>query len=475
MSQGKIVSSLREAIQLCGLRDGMCVSFHHHLRNGDMVLPLVMQTIADMGYKDIKIFASSVMDGMTKQGLLALVDAGVITGIDCNNADRLMGEAISTGRLKNIAKYRTHGGRPRALMEGEVKVDISFVAASAADCQGNCNGTQGPNAFGAMGYAMTEVKYASKVVVVTDTLFEYPLQHASVSEVYVDYVVKVNAIGDPAGITTGIINTTTRDPIALALAKYAAKAMYAAGLVKDGFAFQSGASGPAIAVAKYLKEYMLRDGVKGSFLLGGASALSVDLVKAGLFETILDVQTFDKAAIESLRLNAWHREISDSEYANPLCRSCAVDRLDTVVLGALEVDTDFNANVCVNSLGYLSGGAGGHGDTAAGAKMSVVVLPTNRGRFPSIVKKVESITTPGKDIDVVVTQYGIAVNPFRPELKECFQAAKLPVKEMDELQRITESLTGTPDPIRYGDRVVAEIVHRDGTVIDRVYQRLDRP
>ena len=82
MSQGKIVSSLREAIQLCGLRDGMCVSFHHHLRNGDMVLPMVMQTIADMGYKDIKVFASSVMDGMTKQGLLELVDSEVITEID---------------------------------------------------------------------------------------------------------------------------------------------------------------------------------------------------------------------------------------------------------------------------------------------------------------------------------------------------------------------------------------------------------
>lgn len=473
MSQGKIVSSLREAIQLCGLRDGMCVSFHHHLRNGDMVLPMVMQTIADMGYKDIKVFASSVMDGMTKQGLLELVDSEVITEIDCNNADRLMGGAISTGRLKKPAKYRTHGGRPRAIMEGEVKIDISFVAASAADCQGNCNGHQGPNAFGAIGYSMTEVRYADKVVVVTDTLFDYPLQHASISETNVDYVVKVDAIGDPAGVATGIINTGTRDPIALELARYAAKAMYAAGLVKDGFAFQSGASGPAIAVAKYLKEYMLRDGVKGSFLLGGASALSVDLVKSGLFETILDVQTFDKTAMASLRDNDWHREISDNEYANPICKSCAVDRLDTVVLGALQVDTDFNANVCVNSLGLLSGGAGGHGDTAAGAKMSVVVMPTNRGRFPSIVRKVESVTTPGKDIDVVVTQYGIAVNPLRPELIERFKDAKLPLKEMGELLQITESITGVPKPVRYGDRVVAEIIHRDGTVIDRVRQHID--
>lgn len=121
----------------------------------------------------------------------------------------------------------------------------------------------------------------------------------------------------------------------------------------------------------------------------------------------------------------------------------------------------------------MSGGAGGHGDTAAGAKMSVVVMPTNRGRFPSIVRKVENVTTPGKDIDVVVTQYGIAVNPLRPELIERFKDAKLPLKEMGELLQITESITGVPKPVRYGDRVVAEIIHRDGTVIDRVYQHLD--
>lgn len=473
MSQSKLVGSLKEAIRLCGLKDGMCVSFHHHLRNGDMVLPLVLYTIADMGYKDIKVFASSIMDNMTKQNLLALVDDGVITEIDCNNADRLMGGAISRGKLQKTAKYRTHGGRPRAMMEGSVTIDISFVAASASDNAGNCNGHQGPNAFGSIGYSMTEVRYARKVVVITDTLFAYPLQHASISETYVDYVVKVDQIGDPAGVATGIINTSTRDPVALELAKYAAKAMCAAGIVKDGFAFQSGASGPAIAVAKYLKEYMLQNKVRGSFLLGGASALSVDLVKSGLFETILDVQTFDKTAMASLMENDWHREISDNEYANPLCKSCAVDRLDTVVLGALQIDTAFNANVCVNSAGYLSGGAGGHGDTAAGAKMSVVVLPTNRGRFPSIVNKVESITTPGKDIDIIVTQYGIAVNPLRKDLIERFQDAKLPLKSIHDLQRITESITGVPKPIQYGERVVAEIIHRDGTVIDRVYQRIE--
>ena len=39
------------------LKDGMVVSFHHHLRNGDFVLNMVMEKIADRGYKDITIAA----------------------------------------------------------------------------------------------------------------------------------------------------------------------------------------------------------------------------------------------------------------------------------------------------------------------------------------------------------------------------------------------------------------------------------
>ena len=33
----KVVSSLAEALQKCGLKDGMTISTHHHLRDGDLV------------------------------------------------------------------------------------------------------------------------------------------------------------------------------------------------------------------------------------------------------------------------------------------------------------------------------------------------------------------------------------------------------------------------------------------------------
>ena len=61
----KLVTSIREAIQLAGLRDGMTVSFHHHLRNGDFVLNMVMEEIAALGLKDINVNASSLFDAHT--------------------------------------------------------------------------------------------------------------------------------------------------------------------------------------------------------------------------------------------------------------------------------------------------------------------------------------------------------------------------------------------------------------------------
>ena len=75
----KLVNSIREAVSLAGLKDGMTVSFHHHLRNGDFVLNMVMEEIAAQGYKDINVNASSLFDVHTP--ILEHIQNGVVTGI----------------------------------------------------------------------------------------------------------------------------------------------------------------------------------------------------------------------------------------------------------------------------------------------------------------------------------------------------------------------------------------------------------
>ena len=162
-------------------------------------------------------------------------------------------------------------------------------------------------------------------------------------------------------------------------------------------------------------------------------------------------------------------EVTAAHYARPTAKSSAVDSLDVVILGATEIDTDFNVNVHTDSNGYIMGGSGGHSDTAAGAKMSMIVAPLSRARLPIVVDKVLCKSTPGNTVDVLVTQRGIAVNPLRPELAQRFKDANLPVWDIHELKEMAEKLNGTPRKPQHTDKVVANVLYRDATLLDQIY------
>ncbi|MBQ3543107.1 MAG: citrate lyase subunit alpha [Oscillospiraceae bacterium] len=462
----KLVKSIREAVQLSGLKDGMTVSFHHHLRNGDFVLNMVMEEIAALGLKDIFVNASSLFDVHTP--MLQHIENHVVTGISADYISGGLGRPISQGIMDKPVQFRTHGGRPSDISLGRTPIDVAFIAAPTADPMGNCSGKYGKSACGSLGYAFADAMYAKKVVVITDNLVQYPLQDFSISEDYVDYVVCVDAIGDPKGIVSGTTQIT-RDPVGLVMADLAAKVIEASGLLKDGFSFQTGAGGASLAAASFLKDIMLKKGIQGSFGLGGITGYLVDMLHAGCFRSLLDVQCFDLKAVESIRSDPRHQEISAMHYASPSSRSAAVDSLDVVILGATEIDTDFNVNVHTDSNGYIMGGSGGHSDTAAGAKLAMIIAPMFRARLPIVTDRVTCISTPGRDIDVLVTQGGIAVNPKNVELKQRLTAAGLPVVDMQALKEKAERITGKPNRLPKGDRAVAEVIYRDGTLLDTIY------
>ena len=464
--QTKLVKSIREAVQLSGLKDGMTVSFHHHLRNGDFVLNMVMEQIADLGLKDIFVNASSLFDVHTP--MLQHIENHVVTGISADYISGGLGRPISQGILEKPVQFRTHGGRPSDISLGRTPIDVAFIAAPTADPMGNCSGKYGKSACGSLGYAFADAMYAKKVVVITDNLVQYPLQDFSISEDYVDYVVCVDAIGNPKGIVSGTTQIT-RDPVGLVMADLAAKVIDASGLLKDGFSFQTGAGGASLAAASFLKDIMLKKGIQGSFGLGGITGYLVDMLHAGCFRSLLDVQCFDLKAVESIRSDPRHQEISAMHYASPSSRSAAVDSLDVVILGATEIDTDFNVNVHTDSNGYIMGGSGGHSDTAAGAKLAMIIAPMFRARLPIVTDRVTCISTPGRDIDVLVTQGGIAVNPKNIELKQRLKAVGLPVVDIHELKEKAEAITGAPRHLPKGDRAVAEVIYRDGTKLDTIY------
>jgi citrate lyase subunit alpha/citrate CoA-transferase len=378
-----------------------------------------------------------------------------------------VGELASRGEVDCPIVVRSHGGRARAVATGEVTIDVAVIAAPCCDEYGNMNGVHGPSAFGSMGYAFPDALHARSVIAVTDHLVPFPAAPVSIPQSLVDWVVPVERLGDPGKIVSTTTRVTT-DPVGLQIARYAAQVVEASGRLRDGFSMQTGSGGISLAVAENVRDAMRRGEVKGSFASGGITGCLVDMLEEGLFQAAFDVQCFDLEAVASIRRNRNHVEISADTYANPFNAGAIVDRLDCVLLGATEVDVDFNVNVNTESSGLLLHNTGGHSDTAAGAALAIIVAPSVRGRLPIVRDEVTTITTPGETVDVVVTERGIAVHDRHPELKAELRRRKAPVKDIRELQREIYRVTGTPRRVELGDEIVALIEYRDGTIIDTV-------
>lgn len=463
--ENKVLENLDEALNKVNIKDGMTISFHHHLRNGDYVLNMVLDAIAKQGIKDITVAASSIFP--VHAPMVEHIKSGVVTGIYANYMSGPVAEAVSKGLLKKPAVMQTHGGRPRAIESGDLHIDIAFVGAPTADSYGNINGVQGKSACGSLGYAVSDAEYADKVIAITDNLVPYPACPIEISQIFVDYVVKVDSIGNPEGIVSGTTKIT-KDPVGLKIAKMTSEVIKASGLVKDGMSFQTGAGGTSLAVAAELKDIMKKEKVVGSFAAGGTTAYIVEMLEEGLFRNIFDVQCFDLKAVESFRDNPKHQGMSASMYGNPHNKGAVVNNLDIMILGATEIDLDFNVNVTTASSGMIMGGSGGHSDTAAGSKLAIVVTNLMKARLPIIKDKVTTVTTPGESIDVIVTERGIAVNPKRTDLIEALKDTNLPVMTIKELKDMAEKMTGKPNDIELSDKIVAVVEYRDGSIIDVV-------
>ena len=95
-TRSKLVENIHDALVKCGIKDGMVLSFHHHFREGDYVVNMVMEEVHKMGIKDITICASSL--GKAHDPIVPYIEDGTITGIQSSGVRGKIGEAISTGR-----------------------------------------------------------------------------------------------------------------------------------------------------------------------------------------------------------------------------------------------------------------------------------------------------------------------------------------------------------------------------------------
>lgn len=459
----KVLKSIDAAIDAAGLQDGMTISFHHHLRNGDFVMKLVVDAIARKGIRGLKLSASSL--SAVQDVIVPHLETGVIAAIDTSGIRGEIGKFVSDGKLPNPVMIRTHGGRARAIEAGELPIDVAFIAAPACDRYGNVNGIDGPGACGSLGYAIVDAACAETVIAITDNLLDYPLEQISIPQTQVDFIVKVDSIGDPKGISTGSLRISSNLQ-ELLISEYAAMVIEYSGYFRDNFSLQLGSGGPSLSAAKFIKEKMKARGITAAFGVGGITGIFVEMMEEGLVNLLFDAQSFDSKAIQSLKQNPRHLEMSASYYANPGTCGPIVNNVDAVILSATEVDVNFNVNVLTGSNGKLMGAPGGHPDTAAGSNLCIVALPLVRKNFPVIRESVHTIVTPGETVDVVVTDRGVAINPLRKDLIYNLKDSGLPIMQIEDLQRLAYEITGTPSPSPAGGDIVGLVEYRDGTIID---------
>ena len=380
----KLLGSLEEAIRASALKNGMTISFHHSFREGDRIIGQVLTAIRALGIKGLR-FAPSAVVNIKNPSIVDFVRDGTIDRIEASGIRGELGDAALAGEMEQPVILRTHGARPRAIEAGELQIDVAFIGASAADDYGNCTGQIGPNACGSLGYSFVDVQSAGCVIVITDNLVEYPCYPVSISQQYVDYVVKVDTIGDPVKIGAGAA-CLTKNPRDLMIAERTVDLISASRRFKNGFSFQTGAGAIPIAITKYLAQRMKERGVKASFALGGIPAAIIDMYDEGLVRVVVCSQSFDSVSARAIADRPGVIEIVNADYANAYSKGGYLNREDFGVLGALEVDTDFNVNILTGSSGKMMGGLGGGPDVAGGAAISIVTIPIIRGRTPSIVK-----------------------------------------------------------------------------------------
>ena len=312
--------------------------------------------------------------------------------------------------------------------------------------------------------------YADKVIVVTDNLVRFPCVPWQIQGNNVDYVVEVGSIGDVSKIVSGTTQIT-RSPDRLRIAEMVARFLKVTGIMSDGFSFQAGAGGIALAFVDYLRRYMREAGVKARFVRGGSTKYLVEMLQEGLTDYILDGQTFDLDAVKSIATDPRHVPTSPFTSYNFHGKGNFASMVDAVILGATEVDVNFNGNVVTHSDGRLLHGIGGW-QNCLFAGCTILALPSFRDRIPVIVDEVTTMTGPGELIDVVVTERGIAINPRRQDLLDAVKGSGLPVRKIEEIRDEVEKICGgKPAKPKLRDEPVAVIKWVDGTVLDTIWKQ----
>ena len=104
--ESKLLPTIDSVFERAKLGDGSCLSFHHHLRNGDRVLNAVMSVAEKRGLKNLKLAQSAIFP--VHEPVCRLIENGTITSIE-GSTNGPVGRMISEGKMRGLAVMRSHG------------------------------------------------------------------------------------------------------------------------------------------------------------------------------------------------------------------------------------------------------------------------------------------------------------------------------------------------------------------------------
>ncbi len=473
----KVRSSIREAVELRGLKNGDTISFHHGLRNGDKVMEIVLREVIDMGFKDLALAPTSLFPCQIPI-VMEAIEKGVVTQIKGGSVRGDLGYHIARGGMKKIFETRSHSGRAADIETGQLEIDLAFCAASSCDRFGNANGWRGkPNSmFGPLSFMVPDSRFAKKgFVVVTDNLVSGVSPFLYVGMQQVSDVVEVDSIGDNHGLGSGETVTTDITPERLHALSNIVAVIKALDIKNRRPCVQLGSGIGLAAINHFAKEGILID-----MMIGGVTEDLVAAVNSGLVGQLYNGQCFDRVAAITMRtMWAATTPMDMIHYGSPY-RSPVTGMLDVGLLGAIEVDQNFDVNVSTFSNGIPSKAIGGHTEVARGADVTIVQAPLNRKGNIIVREKVTTVSTPGRYfVDFIMTPDGMIMNDTganakaerNRELKARMEKQGAKFLSMAEAVDIAKRRASEfPKPIEpiYGDRIVGVSKYLDGTVLDSI-------
>ena len=479
------VTTLERAFEV--LRDGDAVSFPHYYRNGgDRFLRAVIGELRRRKLEGIRLIGNAYFGELDY--LVEAVSDGTIAYL-YGNPYGGMAKAAAAGDLLPVRLVGcSHGGRQRDIMLGIEPVRLAVFPAPAADRWGNASGVLGncDERCGPLGLFDADVRYADYTCVCAGTVFDRFLPQRSISMEHVDFVVPFDKVGDTAGIGAGTLDLARiMSAQNLNVADRVMTLLGAAGLLRNGVAFQSG-SGASLAILRRLCDHFVAHGLKASFTIGGITEIHVDMLHRGAVELILHGQCFQPTDLvfDSLKNDPGHQEVTTSIYANLACKGTLTPLLDFALLSCAEIDTAFNVNTVTGYDGRFVGGIGG-GPNVGRSKLTIIFttlagFSKRRAQaYPSIRDRVNTVTMPGELVDVVITEEDAVINPtstspYVAALKENAAKAKITLISMEALAAKAMAKAKQLGPLMPAPELSGETVEivkaDDGSLLDVVRQ-----